>query len=800
MGLGRFKNGKFDLVVVANFSMTDDDWVKWERALKKASEIFFNASEGQMQFGRIFVCDDSAGLDTAELILHPSGDPSYGSPGGFGTPGTALHLMPYVTTRGPLTIVHEMGHHVWALGDEYTGPYIYDEIDRANPAPDNRTIPIIDTGRDDDELVGRDATLGFNDTVERIPVIANTATTVTVESDFSDLPTNSEDDYVWYESEAECADTTGSNFCIMEKSRTAAGYYTDSGDWIERAYPVTEFCAPSNHDPDGDTLHEDRYGKSCWEVILEREEFANLSMPDPAEAGPTTGWTEPEWIVLEKKPRFALVLDRSASMSQGNKMVDAQHGAIYWMEYCAQGEDLLAINWYNHQIDPILDLTEVGTLADLDDVTASILALSPGGSTNIRDGLYAALDQIQTPPTRAAVQVALVLTDGKHNTPQDSQATEVLPDFQEAGTRIYTLGVGAEDAVDMDMLDQLAAGSGGRSYAVGDNQPGQVETAMVEINAEVRGGIITTAPATFPDSSRDSDDDLPSWPKKDRPAKRTSLKALLGHLKIRSLSAVLHPSKRGRRRFAAISAYVEKGCGRASFSLVHPENQEVWLYLVDPDGTPVNMEDNEVQHVISKSPHEFAIVRKPKPGRWTLIAFRPLSGKSFAVHGVIGGENRHLQVFGEATRSNPVSTPVRIRASARYIHELSSLKATARIVAPDGRHHDILLSDTRFEDRNSGQYEGYFLPETTGRYRGTIRIENSGNATVARPKSLLLHSDQKSISLQTAVPRFIRQIPIYFDSGPRSQIKDEELAHGLPDKFAALRPRVTKLKSAKTLP
>ena len=94
MGLGRFKNGKFDLVVVANFSMTDEDWVKWERALKKASEIFFNASEGQMQFGRIFVCDDSAGLDTAELILHPSGDPSYGSLGGFGTPGTALHLMP----------------------------------------------------------------------------------------------------------------------------------------------------------------------------------------------------------------------------------------------------------------------------------------------------------------------------------------------------------------------------------------------------------------------------------------------------------------------------------------------------------------------------------------------------------------------------------------------------------------------------------------------------------------------------------------------------------------------------------
>ena len=49
MGLGRFKNGKFDLVVVANFHMASVDWTEWERAFKKASKLLYNASEGQMQ-------------------------------------------------------------------------------------------------------------------------------------------------------------------------------------------------------------------------------------------------------------------------------------------------------------------------------------------------------------------------------------------------------------------------------------------------------------------------------------------------------------------------------------------------------------------------------------------------------------------------------------------------------------------------------------------------------------------------------------------------------------------------------
>jgi hypothetical protein len=801
MGQGRFKNGKFDLLVVANFVMSASDWTEWERSFKKASEILYNASEGQMEFGQIFVCDDSVGLETAEIILHSSGDPSYGTLGLFGSPGAALHLMPYVK-RQVLTTLHEMGHHVWSLGEEYAAPAFFDEIDKTNPAPNRTTIPIIDSGRADDELVALNAKaiLVFGDLIERHTVTSNTATTVTVDTDFSDLPTNSDSTHVQYQTPAECATAANSNFCIMEKSRGAAGAFDAVGNWIDVANPVTEFCTPSNHDSDHDTQQDDIHNRSCWEIILEREEFSSLTNPDPAAAGPTAGWTEPNWIVLEKQPRFALVLDRSGSMSSGHKMADAQHGAVYWLEFCAQGDDLLTVIWYDHAIDPILNLTEVSTLPNLNSVIADINALTPRGSTNIRDGLYAALDQIQTLTTRAAVQVALLLTDGKHNTPFGSQAAEVLPDFEEAGVRIYALGVGEPDQVEMDVLDQLAADTGGSSYSVGDNQPSEVETAMVEINAEVRGGIITTEPILFPDS-RQSPLDIftKAWIDK-RERKRPPLQEIMKTLKIKSVKGLTRPDRRLRSRLVAVPVDIEPKCDRSSFTLVYPENQDLWLYLVDQKGQIIDMNGPNVHHVISDAPHEFSIVDHPSAGRWYMIALRPEAGPAFTFRSVAGAENRQLQVFGGATKLNPASVPVRIWASARWGNELTNLEVSAIVIDPNGKKNRVLLTDAQIDGFGDGIYEAYFTPKRLGRYRGIIRIKNLGDAVIAHSTHRILHTEERRLSLAAKAPRFVREIPFYFDSGDRAKIQDEERAKGTTERYAKLRPRPTKLKSAKVKP
>jgi hypothetical protein len=771
MGLGRFKNGKFDLVAVANFLMASNDWTEWERSIKKASEILYNASEGQMQFGKIFVCDDNIGLDVADFILHPESgdDPSYSYGTSFGTPGAALHLMPYVRTHGPLTILHEMGHYVWGLGEEYSTALSYDDIDKVNPAPDKKTIPIKNATWSNDELVTlqADAILYFPD-MERHTVIANTATTVTVDSDFSDLPTNSTENIVSYQFPAHCSDVTDSNYCIMENSRDAAGYFDNLGNWVNAPYPVTEYCTLSNHDPDGDTAQDYYHGKSCWESIVELPLYSNLTLHDPASSGPMTGSQIPEWIILDKQPRFALVLDRSYSMHEGTKLADTKSGAVYWLEHCMESNDRLAIIWYNHTIDPILNLTVANSIPDLDSTIADINALTPSGNTNIRDGLNEALDQIESLSSRAATQVTLLLTDGLHNRPLGTKAGEVIPDFQESGVRIYAIGVGDQASVDMNTLDDLALQTGGRSFSVGDSAQLQIETNMVEINAEVRGGIITTLPIKFPDSQsaqmvkkhrRRSCEEIIKMLEIDPADVIESLKAYTGSLK---------------DRFKLIPVQVEEQCSRVTFTMIYPKDNDVHLCLIDPKGKLINMYDPNIHYVVSKFPHEFAIVEQPTAGRWHMLAFRSQPGPSFTARAIAGGENQHLQVFGDVVRNPAFGTPVRMWASARWKDELSTLRVTATVIFPNGSRRLVVLDDNKYDEPHSGLYEGYTTPHMKGRHRVIIRIENKGSATIANPVRRILHTDKASLSLKSTAPPFVRSVICYFDYGQRPPTIDKD--------------------------
>lgn len=773
MGTGRFKDGKLDFTVVANFAMTAGDWTAWERTFRKASELLWNASEGQVSFGKVFVSDESTGLYTAEAVLHDSGDPSYATTGGYGSTGQAMHLMPYVCTAGPLSILHELGHHIWSLGEEYSSTQT-DTIDTISPAPDNFTIPIVDSGRGDDDLVGASAVLKFGALVERRAITANTSTTVTVNPAFSQDPITDTNSIVTYQFNAKCSAVANSSYCIMENSRGAAGIFDGAGTWVPDPNPVTEFCTDSNHDPDGDTDQEYRHGESCWEHIVRRTEFTGLTVPDPASAVDPAEYEELDWIVLDKQPRFSLVLDRSGSMGSGNKMADAQHGAVYWVEFCALSDDLLSIHWYDHNIDDILTLTEVSTLGGLQPQFDAINALTPGGATNIRDGLLRASDEIQSLPTRAAVQVALLLTDGVHNTPRGSSATEAVPELSEAGVRVYALGVGDPADVDLPTLEALATGTGGRSYGVGDDQPGEIEAAMIEINAEVRGGIVTTAPSSFPDAKRSRADSLfarfnkavgnPANRRKSRAKLRPAWEEVMDALRLEKLGGLRRASQVPDSRVRVFTAVVERGAERASFSLTYPEPGQVWLYLLDPRGKPFT--GPRLQHIVSDAPHEFAVVTKPRPGVWHIVAVRAKPGAAFTVRAIAGVENRGIQAFGGVRDAYTSSGSVGLWAHATAGHRLSGLDVSARIVDPKGAVHRVQLSDCAVGEPQSGDYSAVFSADVPGRHRGVLRIACSGRASRAGAVRHMLHAECNDLDLSVQAPRFFRAIPFSFEVGP----------------------------------
>jgi len=805
MGMGRFKDGKFDLVVVANFAMTPAETEEWRRSFEKASELFFDATEGQVQFGNIFVCDDSVGADAAEVILHNSGDPSYGTFGKFGQPGEALHLMPYVRFQ-VLTHLHEMGHHVWALGEEYAAEAVLEDIDTSVTPANNSTVPLVGSSFAPGALVGADAILKFGSVLERRAITANDATSLTVAPAFSQSPINDNDGRVQYQFSAECATTANPNFCIMENGRGAAGRLDAAGTWTPAANPVTEFCSASNHDPDGNTQQQARNASSCWETIVSRPGFTALTAPDPAAPGPTAGFTVPAWIVLDKQPRFAVILDRSGSMSTGHKMADAQHGAVFWLERCAVDDDLLSIIAYDDVIDTVLPLQQASAAAGgLGPGIAAINALTPRGATNIRDALFTARDQIESRPTRAAAQVALLLTDGRHNTPSGSSALEAITDFQDGGIRLYTLGAGAPGTVDMDVLEQLAAGTGGRAFNVGDDQAGVIESAMAEINAEVRGGIITTEPVLFPDCKTSGGVDRLLKPLLARhkgrvaPKARPKLADVLRALGVRHADDLMAAHESRSRRAVAIPMLVEEKADRASFTVVHPDSTDIWLYLIDPAGRVVDAASATVAHVESTAPHEFIVVRKPMAGRWTAVLVRTTPGAGVSARFVAGGENRHLQVFGSASPHVPPGVPVRLTATARWLHKLSGLRVTAAVSAPSGARTLLTLHDDAPDRPQGGDYECFFTPTETGTHRAVISITGSKGALVADPVRQMLHSEENDIDVGVKSPRFIRRVVVTFESGERTKPAEDPKSREKPARKTTGRPRPLALISAKKL-
>jgi hypothetical protein len=238
-----------------------------------------------------------------------------------------------------------------------------------------------------------------------------------------------------------------------------------------------------------------------------------------------------------------------------------------------------------------------------------------------------------------------------------------------------------------------------------------------------------------------------------------------------------------KNRFILVPVFVEEQCDRASFSLIRPKNTDVQLCLINPDGKLVNMDGTDIHHVISGAPHEFAIVEKPMAGLWYMLAFRSQPGSNISARALAGGENRHLQVFGDVVKNPTFGSPVKIWASARWQDELSNLRVTATVISPDGTRDLVILRDNKYNEPNSGSYEGYVTPNKEGRYRVIIRIENKGNAIIANPYKLMMHSEKTSISIKSNAPRFIRSIVCYFDYGRRPKVRDGDVKGKNDDKI-----------------
>jgi len=121
MGIGRYKNGKFDLILSLRHNADATRIQQWERSFRRASEILFDATDGQMQLGKIFVANNFQGNQEADAWLLDTAGTSSSPLGGIGTSSLHINLKSDEKNK-PFIIIHEFGHYGLFLYDEYLGP------------------------------------------------------------------------------------------------------------------------------------------------------------------------------------------------------------------------------------------------------------------------------------------------------------------------------------------------------------------------------------------------------------------------------------------------------------------------------------------------------------------------------------------------------------------------------------------------------------------------------------------------------------------------------------------------------
>lgn len=422
MGIGRLDGSKFDLVLSVRHDASRTELDEWERSFQHASELLYDATDGQHQLGDVYVCNDSTGSASADVWLMEAerGRANAGGLAVLGNRGTHVTLHGEDRFR-PFIVVHELVHHLYGPADEYSGP----------------------------------------------------------------------------SGDAECVDDEDATACIMEAAWSEGdrfGADGDGGSFVEGQY--SELCVAGNHDPDDDTYQDDIYDEPCWETMA--DEFGGLSVPggtpdDP----PPDDADEIDWIELASEERFVLAVDRSGSMS-GSKLEEAKYGADWWAEQALDGEHLGVVSYATRASSPPdYPLQEVSGDPDRTSAQGAISGITSGGRTAVGDALRTALDELRDAGDRAATQVVVLLTDGRHNEGEDPAS--VLPDLVDYGVRVYTVGIG--DTIDSSLLREIASETGGEFHRIDPSLPQsdqefEIRTTLQEISGEARdgGGLVTTIP------------------------------------------------------------------------------------------------------------------------------------------------------------------------------------------------------------------------------------------------------------------------------------------------------------------
>ena len=283
MGLGRFDptTHKFDLILSVRYNASSNDLAQWQKAFQRASELLYDATDGKHQLGTVQVCLNNQGDDAADAFL--TGTPGISHAGAIvqlGTPRIHMTINNDEMFK-PLVIVHELGHYIYGLRDEYNGPGgggVGSCLGHTGSTPNSNACIMEAQSTDGDQF---NATTGM--------------WSPGAISEFCSINTHTQNNEQQSANLKSCWET-------MATGAKLSGGSFSSGYPDLQPIPATPLEAPP--------------------------------------AGPA----KINWALLDSAQRFVLVIDRSGSMT-GAKLTEAKFGADWWADALLDNDGLAVVSF-----------------------------------------------------------------------------------------------------------------------------------------------------------------------------------------------------------------------------------------------------------------------------------------------------------------------------------------------------------------------------------------------------------------------------------------------------------------------
>jgi len=166
--------------------------------------------------------------------------------------------------------------------------------------------------------------------------------------------------------------------------------------------------------------------------------------------------------VQRKALNLVLVIDRSGSMADENKLEQVKQASVAILDQMNAG-DRLAVVIYDDTVQTILPSTPVENAGRIREL---LYRLTPGGSTNLCGGLQQGFEEVRKNLRQDSVNRVVLLSDGLANVGiiDPEQIAAVAKNIRERSISISTMGVGID--YNENLMANIADNSGGNYYYI----------------------------------------------------------------------------------------------------------------------------------------------------------------------------------------------------------------------------------------------------------------------------------------------------------------------------------------------